>query len=516
LCGPQTDADEIEHVFSTARAGLPIRSELLLYTAAQEAMWLDVDVVPVVGEGDRSLHLVATMRDISSQKATQARIEHLAYYDALTGLPNRRLLVDRLQQQIAACARKPMHCGLLFIDLDNFKQVNDQLGHAAGDRLLVEAAQRLSHCVREEDTVARLGGDEFVVLLKNLGLDADVAARHAQRIAAKATQALVLHPPGLAGPTITASVGIALFGLTPSTADELLRHADVAMYQAKNSGKNSHAFFEPGWQIASHEADYLAHELSHAAERGQLSLKFQPQFDRSARMVGAEALLRWDCPGRGQVPPAIFLPLAEQTGTMAQIGDWVLTHVCLELARWADQPGLSAMCLALNVSAEHYLADGFVDQLQAALGLHRVRPGRLQVELGSDLLAHDLARVAAVNHRLSTLGVAVVLDDHGGAIEPPTRLQTLAPAQIKIDISLVRGLPGSPQALAQVRAIVARAHELGLPVAAEGVETQAQQRLLDELGCTQFQGYLYCRPVGSAELLACASAAPGELDKLIY
>jgi diguanylate cyclase (GGDEF)-like protein/PAS domain S-box-containing protein len=516
LCGPLTDLQEVQHVVSTSRAGLAIRSELLLYTAAQEAMWLDVDVVPVIGEGGRSMHLVAAMRDISSQKATQARIEHLAYYDALTALPNRRLLVDRLQQQIAACARKPTHCGLLFIDLDNFKEVNDQLGHEGGDQLLVEVAQRLSHCVREEDTVARLGGDEFVVLLKNLGLDADVAARHAQRIAVKITQALVVDPPGMSGRGITASVGITLFGVAPSTADELLRHADVAMYQAKSAGKNSHAFFDPGWQIASHEADYLGQQLRHAAERGQLSLKFQPQFDALARMVGAEALLRWDCPGRGQVPPAIFLPLAEQCDAMARIGDWVLDHACLELARWAGQPGLAGLRLALNMNAAQYLADGFVEQLQAAMQSHGVRPGRLLIELGNDVLAHDPARVSAVNRRLAALGVAIGLDDHGDAAHRPlTQLQALAPAQIKIDIQLVRALPHSPQALGQVRAIVERAHELGVPVAAEGVETQAQQRLLDELGCSQFQGYLYCRPVNPADLLACVTATPSEFDNLL-
>jgi diguanylate cyclase (GGDEF)-like protein len=467
------------------------------------ALWVDIDIVPVRHADHRPGHWVGILRDISAHKQAQARIEHLAFYDALTDLPNRRLLLDRLQRQLTACSRQPVNCGLMFIDLDNFKQVNDTQGHDAGDLLLQEVAQRLSQCVRDDDTIARFGGDEFVVLLRNLGEDAAAAAHHAEMVARKVTECLAAPYPRIGlEPVVSASVGITLFGHAPVSADDLLKQADIAMYQAKVAGKNTLSFFDAASHLSTEESAYLIAELGKAVEQDMLELKFHPQFDAHSRLIGAEALLRWHCAGRGQVPPAVFLPLAEQSGLILPIGGWVLDAACRELARWTQLPDMSALKLSINVSARQLIDPGFCDEVATALRRHAAPAQRLEIELTSGSLMEAIDDAVVKTHGLAALGVSVALDKFGRGELSRSLLERLAIDRLKIDRSLVRDVDVDGTDTCLAREIITLGHALGMQVVAEGVETPAQQHCLLELGCDGFQGYVFSRPLAHAQFLA--------------
>jgi diguanylate cyclase (GGDEF)-like protein/PAS domain S-box-containing protein len=503
LRGPQTDSAELERIEAAVAHGRPIRTELQIQDSDGGVLWVDIDIVPVEQSDHRHGHWVGILRDITAHKQAQARIEHLAFYDALTGLPNRRLLLDRLQRQLTTCARQPVHCGLMFIDLDNFKHVNDTQGHDAGDLLLKEVAQRLSHCVRDDDTIARFGGDEFVVLLRNLGDDESAATHHAELVARKVTERLAAPYLQIDTPRpISASVGITLFGQAPVSTDELLKQADIAMYQAKVAGKNTFAFHRAGSDVSDVERSYLIAQLGKAVEQGRLELKFHPQFDARSQLIGAEALLRWQCEGRGQVPPAVFVPLAEQGGHMPAIGDWVLDAACRELARWAQLPGLQDLHLSINVSALQLSQPGFCEQVRLALLRHGAPARRLQIELAETSLTDVLADAVDKTHGLAALGVSVALDQFGCGDVSRQVLERLAIDRLKIDRSLVRDVVDSSNEARRAAEIVALGHALGLQVVAEGVETPAQQDRLLELGCDGFQGYVFSRPLARGQFLA--------------
>ncbi|MEY2688457.1 MAG: regulator, domain-like protein [Pseudomonadota bacterium] len=503
LRGPHTDGAELDRIEAAVEQGQPIRTELQIQVGSGGARWVDLDIVPVRLSDRRCGHWVGILRDISAHKQAQERIEHLAFYDALTDLPNRRLLLDRLQRQLSACARQPVQCALMFIDLDNFKHVNDTQGHDAGDLLLQEVAQRLSHCVRDDDTIARFGGDEFVVLLRNLGEDTAAAGHHADLVARKILDRLAapydrICPDGL----VSGSVGSVLFGDAPVSADDLLRRADIAMYQAKVSGKNTHAVYDAASHLSAQERAYLIDELGKAVVQGRLELKYHPQFDAHSRLVGAEALLRWHCAGRGQVPPAVFLPLAEQCGLILPIGAWVLDAACGELARWAQQPELHELKLAINLSVRQLVDPGLPDLVAAALRRHAAPAHRLEIELPHDGLVDVIDTAAVQTGRLSALGVGVALDKFGcGELSRPV-LERLAVDRLKIDRSLVRDVVIGGTDPCRTREIIGLGHALGLQVVAEGVETTEQQQQLLDLGCDGFQGYVFSRPLPRAQFLA--------------
>jgi diguanylate cyclase (GGDEF)-like protein/PAS domain S-box-containing protein len=437
--------------------------------------------------------------DITRQKASEEEIRRLAFYDQLTELPNRRLLLDRLRQATAAGGRSRRYGALLYIDLDDFKSLNDTRGHATGDALLQHVAARLRACVREGDTIARMGGDEFVVVLEELGAAELEAAQRAEAVAGKILAAL--RPPcNLGGQEYhcSASIGVAMF-LGQQGADiDLVKQADIAMYQAKKSGRNSLRFFDPRMQEAINAQAALEAELHQALRHGQFELRYQVQVDRDGRPFGAEALIRWMHPVRGQVSPAEFIPVAERTDLIVPIGRWVLDTACAQLARWSALPATRHLVLCVNVSARQFRQEGFVEEVGETLRRHGVAPERLILELTESLLLGDVEDTVATMNALRAAGVRFSLDDFGTGYSSLQYLKRLPLHQLKIDQSFVRDIAADGSDLAIVRTIIAMAASLGLRVIAEGVETTEQHRLLGENGCTEFQGYRFGKPLDIA------------------
>lgn len=500
LQGRKTSRATIDRMSQAIRNAQPVRVEVLNYSQAGEEYWVDLAMTPVCDAMGRCTHWIGVQRDMAESKLAQIKMERLAYHDTLTGLANRRLLLDRLAQTLASCERNPVYCGLLFMDLDNFKDLNDNFGHERGDQLLAQVAVRLLQCVRAEDTVARFGGDEFVVLLKNLGADTAEAATNAEMVSLKIKEQLSqVYLLAGAEYSTTASLGITLFGTQTAQAEELLRHADTAMYQAKTSGKNAFRFFDASMQLMVDERVWLGNELRRSLLRNQLSLYFQPQFQGADRLSGAEALLRWHYPDRGQIPPALFIPLAEQTGLIKEIGSWVLDEACRELVRWAGMAGMADLTLAVNVSSQQFQQPEFVDEVLASLQRTGARPDRLKLELTESMLINDLADVDRKMAALKSHGIQLALDDFGTGYSSLSYLKRLSLDQLKIDQSFVRDLLINTHDASIARTIVALGQSLGLEVIAEGVETREQQDCLSEMGCTFFQGYLYSLPLPGPE-----------------
>jgi len=503
LHGEETDRDELNRLQQAMARGEPARSEQMNYAQDGRPFWTGIDMAPILSATDAKTPWVFVQSDQSRRPRTSAEVEHLAYHDALTGLANRTLLMDRLQQTLAACARHPVFCGLMFIDLDNFKDVNDAGGHAQGDQLLLEVAERLQTCVREADTIARFGGDEFVLLLQTLGSDPAEAAANAETVYHKIA-ALLAEPfqSQSLQYRANASVGINLFGQLPTTADELMRHADMAMYQAKSAGKNTYRFFDTGMQKMVDDRAWMGNELRHAVQREQLSLHYQAQFDVQHGMIGAEALLRWSFPGRGLVPAEIFIPLAEQIGVIRELGNWVLGVACHELARWATIPAMAHLVMAVNVSPQQFQLPGFVEAVLDVLARTNARPDRLKLELTESVLIQDLSGVRRSMATLKAHGVGFALDDFGTGYSSLKYLKQLALDQIKIDKSFVADVMTDSHDSAIALTIVTLGHSLGLQVIAEGVETVAQRDCLVRIGCNIFQGYLYSEPLAAKEFEA--------------
>ena len=498
LHGENTDRREIDRLQQAMARGEPAQSEQMNYAQDGSPFWTVIDLEPIRGAAGACTRWVFAQSDLSHRPRTSAEIEHLAYHDALTGLANRTLLVDRLQQTLAACARHPVFCGLMFIDLDNFKDVNDAGGHAQGDQLLLEVAERLQTCVREADTIARFGGDEFVILLQTLGSDPAEAAANAETVYHKIAT-LLAEPFQRQSPEYraNASVGINLFGLLPSTVDELMRHADIAMYQAKSAGKNTYRFFDTAMQKMVDDRAWMGNELRHAVQSKQLSLHYQAQFDVQHGLIGAEALLRWSFPGRGLVPPEIFIPLAEQIGVIRELGNWVMGVACQELARWAAIPSMANLVMAVNVSSQQFQLPGFVPDVLGALARAGARPERLKLELTESVLIQDLSGVVRSMATLKAHGVGFALDDFGTGYSSLKYLKQLTLDQLKIDQSFVADVTTDDHDAAIARTIVTLGHSLGLQVIAEGVETVAQRDFLVSIGCNIFQGYLYSVPLSA-------------------
>ena len=471
-----------------------------------DAAWLTIS--GVAAPDGKVTHYVGIYNDIARNREAEAEIHRLAYFDALTRLPNRRLLRDRIEHALASAQRHGRHGALIFLDLDNFKLLNDTLGHEVGDQLLVEAAQRIRDSVRACDTVARLGGDEFVVMLEELSADAHLAARQARRVGEKLRAALS-RPYDLQGHEFhgSASIGVALFAGQEDTVDALLRHADLAMYRAKTSGRNTLRFFDPAMQTALNERSALESALRQAVAHDELRLAFQPQLDRRGHVVGAEALLRWDGFGHGPVAPAEFIPVAEETGLIDAIGAWVLDAACRQIDAWAREKAMRRLRIAVNVSGRQFLDAGFVPQVRAALARSGADPRRLKVELTEGVVVRDIADAIAKMQALDDLGVACSLDDFGTGNSSLAYLTQLVLRELKIDRSFVLRLPDSHRDAVMAQTIVTMAASLGLDVVAEGVETIAQRDFLRQHGCRLFQGFLYARPM-TAEGFARFVATP--------
>ncbi|PIF25294.1 PAS domain S-box-containing protein/diguanylate cyclase (GGDEF)-like protein [Acidovorax sp. 56] len=451
---------------------------------------------PIRDSQGRVTGVLGVCRDITDRKRAEQEIERLAFYDALTGLPNRRLLLDRLQRSIAAGQRTKAQGALLFIDLDNFKDLNDTLGHDMGDQLLSQVAARLVGSVREADTVSRFGGDEFVVMLENLSADLHEAATQAEIVADKLLASLN-EPFALDGGQhySTPSIGITLYGEQRLTVDELLKRADLAMYQAKAAGRNTQRFFDPDMQAAVNARSNLEADLRQGLARGELMVHYQPVVDHDGKLVGAEALARWRHPQRGMISPADFIPLAEQTGLILPLGQTVLHTACSQLAAWAQNPATAHLTLSVNVSARQFRQAGFVAQVLGTLKDCQADPHRLKLELTESLLLGDIEDTIERMEQLKKEGVGFALDDFGTGYSSLSYLKRLPLDQVKIDQSFVRDVLSDPNDAAIVRTILALAKSLDLEVVAEGVETAGQLGFLRLHGCEGFQGYLFGRPV---------------------
>jgi diguanylate cyclase (GGDEF)-like protein/PAS domain S-box-containing protein len=441
------------------------------------------------------IYYVGSFTDITDDKEAEAEIHRLAYYDALTRLPNRRLLYDRLHQALAATSRSGLYGAIFFIDVDNFKALNDTRGHGAGDLLLIEVARRLRGMLREGDTVARQGGDEFVVLLEDLGAEIAEATALCKRMGDKLFQ-VIDRPFNLDGYEYHCKlcIGVGLFGKHDSVED-LFKHADLALYQAKKAGRNTLRFFHPTMQAVLDLRSALEADLSQALERKQLRLFYQPQVDAAGRVIGVEALLRWQHPQRGLVLPHDFIPLAEDTGSILSIGLWVLETACAQLKTWEDDARTVDLKLAVNVSARQFRQPDFVAQVLKALAASCANPTRLKLELTESLVLEDVQDTIVKMQAIQRLGVSFSMDDFGTGYSSLSHLARLPLDQLKIDGAFVRNLSKQGNDAAIVRTIITMGREMAMNVIAEGVETVEQRDFLAIHGCHAYQGNLFSHPL---------------------
>ena len=456
--------------------------------------WLSISGIR--DTNDQLTHYLAIYSDISDPREAERKILKLAFYDPLTGLPNRRLLLDRLEQALVTSARGGQFGAVLLLDLDHFKTINDTRGHDVGDELLVEVGRRLRSTLRESDSAARLGGDEFVVLLEGLGEEQLAAATAVEAIAEK-LRAAICTPVTLKGELrhITPSIGVTLFRSQREGVDVLLKQADIALYQAKDAGRNTSRFYNPAMQAAVDARAELEAGLRRALLEDEFMLYYQPQVNADGDLIGAEALLRWQPSGKSMVSPADFIPVAEDSGLILPIGSWVLETACHQLAAWARSPATRELLLAVNVSARQFRQPDFIEQVRTALQRNGAQPERLKLELTESLLLENVEQVISTMQTLKELGVGFSIDDFGTGYSSLAYLKRLPLDQIKIDQSFVRDIADDADDCVIVRAIISLAGNLGLHVIAEGVETAEQKYLLARNGCNAYQGYLFSRPL---------------------
>ncbi len=463
--------------------------------------WLSISSVK--GGDGIVTHYVASHIDITERKEAEEKIQHLAFYDPLTQLPNRRLLMDRLQQALASSTRSGRMGALLFIDLDHFKTLNDTLGHDIGDQLLQQVALRLASCVREGDTVARLGGDEFMLILEELSEHSVEAGAQTEAVSEKILIALS-HPYRLAEYDCRSSpsIGATVFSGHQVSLEELMKQADIAMYQSKKAGRNTMRFFDPEMQAAINAHAALENELRLAIENHHFQLHYQVQVDHAQRVLGVEALIRWMHPERGMIPPPHFIPLAEESGLILPIGRWVLETACAQLRAWQDNPLTGGHTIAVNVSPKRFRQPDFAAEIQATVLRHAIDPKLLKLELTETLLLDNIDEVIKTMGVLNDIGVQISMDDFGTGYSSLQYLKRLPLGQLKIDQSFVRDIASDSSDKAIVKTIIAMAQSMDLDVIAEGVETAEQRQILLDMGCRSFQGFLFSKPLPLAQFEA--------------
>jgi diguanylate cyclase (GGDEF)-like protein/PAS domain S-box-containing protein len=500
------DAEFYQSMWNSVQSTGGWQGDMSLRTKSGEncARWLAISAVK--NETGEVTNYIGSYYDISKLKHAEEKIRELAFFDQLTGLPNRVLLIDRVRQALNANIRNKSFGALLFIDLDNFKTLNDSLGHDMGDMLLKSAAQRISHCVRTDDTVARFGGDEFVVLLANLGTQkAKAAALQAEVIGEKILAAFteVFQLDTYEYPC-TPSVGVTLFSPEDRNVDELLKRADLAMYDAKTAGRNGLRFFDPAMQTMISARAALETDLREDLKKERLLLHYQPQVDHEGRLLGAEALARWPHAQRGMVSPSEFIPVAESTGLILPLGALMLKIACRQLARWSTDPATERLTVAINVSALQMRQKNFVEQVRAIIEQTGADPHRLKIELTESTLVSNVDDVIAKMEKLKAIGIGFSLDDFGTGYSSLSYLKRLPLDQLKIDRSFVKDVLVDPDDAAIAQMIIALSKSLGLSVIAEGVETEEQYAFLARHGQLNYQGYLFGRPLppGDFERLA--------------
>jgi diguanylate cyclase (GGDEF)-like protein/PAS domain S-box-containing protein len=442
------------------------------------------------------VYYVAVFSDISVVKENEERLHHLAHFDALTGLPNRVLFADRLSQAMAHAKRGNADIGLLFLDLDRFKLINDTLGHRAGDTLLQLAAERIMGAVREQDTVARLGGDEFTVILPEVAGPAG-AANVAEKIIESLSASFRIENQEV---SIGASIGIAVYPLAGEDVETLVKHADIAMYRAKEAGRNNYQFYRPGHEGQPRDIFELEHGLRRALERHEMRLVYQPQIEiESGTIVALEALLRWDHPTRGDIPPADFIPVAEDSGLIGSIGEWVLREACLQNKAWQDH-GLPPVRVAVNMSVRQLRNARFAKRVSEILEETGLDPRWLEIEITESMVMQFAKDVMDVLWHLKSLGIRLSIDDFGTGYSSLSYLKRLPVDTLKIDRSFIEGLDSNLNDQAISNAIIAVANSLSLRVVAEGVETEKQLWFLRQHSCCDAQGFFFCRPIEAGDV----------------
>ncbi len=491
------DAEFYQSMWNSVQSTGGWQGDMSLRTKSGEhcARWLTISAVK--NEAGEVTNYIGSYYDISKLKHAEEKIQELAFFDQLTGLPNRILLIDRVRQALNTNTRNKSFGALLFIDLDNFKTLNDSLGHDMGDLLLKKAAQRISSCVRADDTVARFGGDEFVVLLANLGTQkAKAAALQAEAIGEKILAAFTetFHLDPYEYPC-TPSVGVTLFSPEDRNVDELLKRADLAMYDAKTAGRNGLRFFDPVMQTMISARAALETDLREDLKKERLLLHYQPQVDHEGRLLGAEALARWPHAQRGMVSPSEFIPVAESTGLILPLGALMLKIACRQLARWSADPATERLTVAINVSALQMRQKNFVEQVRAIIEQTGADPHRLKIELTESTLVSNVDDVIAKMDKLKAIGIGFSLDDFGTGYSSLSYLKRLPLDQLKIDRSFVKDVLVDPNDAAIAQMIIALSKSLGLSVIAEGVETEEQYSFLARHGQLNYQGYLFGRPL---------------------
>ncbi len=454
-------------------------------------------ITAVKNKEGETVQYVAVFRNIAERKKAEDEIYNLAFYDSLTSLPNRRLLLDRLNVALASSDRTRQYGAILLLDLDRFKTINDSFGHECGDTLLIHVANRLKFSIREADTVARLGGDEFVVMLENLSSNEESAAQKVGLIAENLRS--VLAAPYQLNETIlhnSPSIGVSLFYGNNEPIDELMRRADMAMYQAKTSGRNKVQFYDPQIQKLIEIKNAMESDLYLALRDNQLELYYQIQLDKNRLPLGAEALIRWTHPQRGLVSPGEFIPLAEKSALIIEIGNWVLNRACQQIALWDENELTKSLVIAINISPRQFIQPDFVERLEALLHKYQIDGSRLKLELTEGVVLDDLdvivKKMLILKH---VVGVTLSLDDFGTGYSSLSYLKQLPLDQIKIDQSFVRNMTTDSSDEMMVKNIIDMAHNFGFNVIAEGVETEAQLELLKKNGCMSYQGYLFSKPI---------------------
>ena len=456
--------------------------------------WLTITAV--TNEENIVTHYVAIHTDIAHRKEAANEIERLAFYDSLTELPNRRLLLERLQQALASSSRRHLFGGLLFIDLDNFKNLNDSLGHDMGDQLLQQVGKRLLSCVREDDTVARLGGDEFVVMMENLSEELSQAVIQArmigEKILANLNQTFLIQDREYRN---TCSIGAVLFYNHDNTPQELLKRADIAMYQAKGHGRNTLRFFDPAMQTILDNRAQIIQDLRTALADNQFQLYYQIQVSGKDIAVGAEALIRWQHPTKGLLQPYDFIVLAEESIEICEIGQWVMNTACQQLKKWKNSPISEYLNLSVNVSAKQFHQADFVSQVMSAIEHAGVEPSKLKLELTETLVLDDIVDTIIKMKTLRKFGVLFSMDDFGTGYSSLSYLTQLPLDQLKIDRSFVTNISDNASDAVIVKTIIGMTKNLNIQVIAEGVETELQRAKLEEYGCLHYQGYLFSQPL---------------------
>jgi diguanylate cyclase (GGDEF)-like protein/PAS domain S-box-containing protein len=506
LHGADTDPATVRRIVDAMRRNEPVHAELVNYTKAGEPYWVEMEMLPFSSEGTGISHWVVIARDITERRNSAQAIHQLAFFDVLTGLPNRRLLMERLDLMVGASHAGRGLGALAYIDLDNFKKINDACGHAAGDLLLTTTAARLRAAVRAHDTVARLGGDEFVILLENLDADPAVAAIDAMAVADKVRLALAA-PMEIDGQLYhsSASIGVALAQGPRVSAHDLMREADTAMYHAKAGGRNGVVLFETAMLADAERKLTLERDLANALDNGELAMHLQLQVDHLGVPTGAELLMRWQRADGVLVPPDLFIPIAESSGLIVTLGHWVLRQAC---EAWLKlQAAGHALPLSINVSPLQFRQPDFVAQVRATLQETAVPPGQLIFEVTEGLLVDDIDQTVARMHELTELGIRFSIDDFGTGYSNLAYLKKMPLYELKIDKSFLRDTPHDVNGSALVQSMLAMARQLGLRVVAEGIETDEQAQFISLNGRACMQGYLFCRPMPLDALITQLEAA---------